>query len=564
MLWFLLACQPGGVLAEQPPAPAPPEEPAPVPLELTVDSPAHLSFVGERAVVTGQVTRPDAWVWVEGRRASVGGDGRFHVEIDVDALQRVIDSEASAPDQPHLQERRTVIAGHDPAETWPGAVSMRFTNTGVDHLAEVVGDLVTDLDLAGQLAAVLPDLAIGGFTATALGIDHWPAVTTMTSTTDGIELLVEVPEVVLRYDVVSGTVLGDGIVEIGVERISLGATLDPVIDTNGVLALAITDATIDLADPILTLGGLTVPALESLAGTVVTGLGDLLEGLIDGLIGGIGQISLFGPIAFEADLFGTPLSLSVDRLGSDNQGVAALIGVDLGIPATTGIAVPTADQAGFRSDLAVALHEGVFQPLLQSDLLDLLQQDLELDGIFGDILGLPIKNLPGGDAVPEDHTGWCLGVSLGEGSLVRLRDGIDPMATVVLPEVVVDIGVDVPGDNCMHWLDATLAVEADLGITSGTALGLGLRVVDGSVDYYATDESWDEREVVEGLGGLLDTATSLLGATFELDLLDLIGGLGDTGALGDVSPRILDSQPIVTEAGESVEGLKLLTVSVWD
>jgi hypothetical protein len=529
-----------------------------------VDEPVHLGFVGERAVVRGHVNDPAAWVWVEGRRASVGGDGSFYVEVDVNGLQRVIDIEASAPEREHLHERRTVIAGHDPADTWPGAVTLRFTNTGVDHLAEVVGELITDLDLAGQLAAVLPDLAIGGFSATPLGIEHWPAVTTMTSTTEGIELLVEVPEVVLRYDIVSGTFLGDGVVEIGVERITLGATLDPVVDASGMLALGLNDATIELADPILTLGGLTVPALEGLAGTVVSGLAGVLEGLIDGLVSSFGQIPLFGPIAFEADLFGTPLALSVDGLAADEQGVAAVVGVDLGLPPATVVAVPTEDQAGFRADLAVALHEGVFQPLLNSDLLDLLQQDLELDGLFGDVLGLPIKALPGGDAVPDDHTGWCLSVGVGEGAVVRLRDGLSPMATVVVPELVLDIGVDVPGDNCMHWLDATLQLEADLGVTSGTALGLDLRVVDGQVDYYATDEDWSEREVIDGLGGLLDTATSLLGSSFELDLLDLVGGLGDTGALGDVAPRLLDSEPVITDAGDDVAGLKLLTVSIWD
>lgn len=565
MLWFLLACQPGGELATFATEPPPPVETTPpAPLELVVESPSHLAFVGERAVVTGHVNDPEAWVWVEGRRASVGGDGSFHVEIPVDGLQRVLDIEASAPDRAHLWERRTVLAGSDPADTWPGAVTMRFTPTGIDHLAEVVGQLVTDLDLAGQIAAVLPELQIGGFSAVPLGIDHWPAITTMEATTEGVLLLVEVPNVVLSYDIVSGTLLGDGTVEIGVERITLGATLDPVIGTDGVLALAITDTTLDLADPILTFGGITVPALEGLAGTVVTGLGDLLEGLIDGLIGGIGSIPLFGPIAFEADLFGTPLALSVDRLASDDQGVAAVVGVDLGIPSTGSIAVPTADAAGFRSDLGIAIHEGVFQPLLDSDLLALLEQDIELDGLFGNVLGLPIENLPGGDGVPADASGWCLGVGVGEGAHVRLRDGIDPMATVVVPELVLEIGVDIPGDNCSPWLDATLQVEADLGVTSGTALGLDLRIVDGHIDRYATTEPWEHREVVDGLGTLLDAATTLLGGTFALDLMDLLGGLGTIGALGDVAPRILDSTPVTTEAGAEVEGLKLLTVSIWD
>jgi len=568
MLLFLLACQ-SGVLTEfappPPPEPDPPEPELPA-LELTITSPEALSFVGDRVAVRGHVNRPDAWVWVEGRRASVGNDGNFYVELDLDDHLRIIDIEASAPEQPHFHERRTVIAGDDPADTWPGAVSLRFTPTGTDHLAELVEGLVVDLDLAGQLADVLPELAIGGFEATPLGIDHWPLVTTIEPTRDGLVLDVQVPNVVLSYDVVTGTFLGDGVVEIGIERITLGATLDPVVDANGMLALAITDTTIDLDDPILTLGGLTIPALENFVGTVVDGLGGVIEGFIDGVLAGFGQVGLFGPIAFESDLFGTPIALSVDRLATDNQGVAALLGVDLGtVPATTGLAVPTAAEAGLQADLAVAVHEGLFQPLLESDLLSLLEQDIELSGLFGEVLGLPISNLPGGDGVPDDPEGWCMGIELGEGGLVRLGDGLDPMATIVLPQVVLDIGVSVPGDSCSHWLDATLAVEADLAVTSGTALGFDLRVVDGTVDYYATDDDdWTEREVVEGLGGLIDTVMGLLGGTLQLDLLDLLGGAGGLDALGDVQLRLLDQNPVITQRGDEVAGLKVLTVSIWD
>ena len=566
MILYLLACT-SGVLTEFAPAPPPVTTPEPElpPLELSITSPEALSFVGDRVAVRGQVNRPDAWVWVEGRRASVGNDGNFYVEIDVPGHLRIIDIEASAPEQPHLQERRTVLGGTDPADTWPGAVTMRFTPTGVDHLAEVIEGLVVELDLAGQLAGALPDLELGGFRATPLGISHWPVSADMTSSTNGLELTVEVPEVVLSYDIVTGTFLGDGRVELGIERITLGATLDPVIDGSGVLALAISDTTIDLDDPIIRLGGLTVPALENLAGTAVGGLGDLLEGLLDGLVGGLGQVDLFGPIAFESDLFGTPIALSVDRLASDDQGIAALLGVDLGTgPTGTRLAVPTADQAGFQADLAVAIHEGLFQPLLQSDLLALLEQDLRLDGLFGEIIGLPITNLPGGDDVPDDRTGWCMAIEVGDASLVRLADGLDPMATVVLPEVVLDIGVSVPGDSCMHWLDATIAMEADLAVTSGTALGFDLRIVDGTVDHYATTDDWDEREVIDGLGTLIDAATSLLGSSLQLDLLDLLGGLGELDALGEVQPRLVDQQPVVTQRGEVVPGLKILSVSIWD
>ena len=562
MLFFLAACAPSGLLGTIPPdAPTDPEPVAPLSLEVT--SPAAFAFVGDAVEVTGRVNHPDAIVWVEGHRVNVGSAGAFRVTVPVDRWQRHLDIEASHPTA-HLRERRPVLSGVDPMTAWPGAMTLRFTPTGVDHLAELVEGQIVALDIAGQLTSNLPSIEVGGFSATPIGIDHYPITASMVAGDDGLSLTITAPKVELIYAITSGTFLGDGDVVLGFDAITLGGALHPTIDAAGVLGLELTDTTVDLGEPILTLGGIGSPALESLIGGAVGSIAGFLEGTLDTLVGGIGRIDLFGPIGFELDLLGTPIAISVDRLDTDAEGVAAVVGVDLGTGTNTALRVPTADEAGVRADLAVAIHEGLFQPLLQSELLDLLDLDLELSGILGEVLGLPIRALPGGDALPDDVSGFCLGLDVGPTRVVRLADGIAPLATIVLPELLVDIGVNRPTSTCEDWLDVSLAVEADLAVTRGTVLGIDLRVVDGLVVAYATDDAWTEQDVVVGLGDLIAVATSLIGGSLEIDLADLIGGLPEDSVLGDLNPRILDSVPATNEAGEAVPGLRVMTLSLWD
>ena len=77
----LLSCQGQGVFEQVPPE-----------LTLAVEQPAYGDFVGDGpVVVSGTVSSPDAWVWVEGRRANVGSDGRFQVELPVLGAYRILD-----------------------------------------------------------------------------------------------------------------------------------------------------------------------------------------------------------------------------------------------------------------------------------------------------------------------------------------------------------------------------------------------------------------------------------------------------------------------------------------
>jgi hypothetical protein len=565
LLLTLLACQNSGTVfvADALTETTPPTTPEP--LALTVDEPAAFAFIGDGEVtVSGRVSDPSAIVWVEGHRVTVGTGGAFLVTVPVEGYQRHIDIEASNPTA-HLRERRPVLSGDDPLAAWPGAVTLRFTPLGVEHLAELVEAQIVTLDLAGQLEAILPDLAVAGFSATPIGLDTWPASAVMTPGPDGLDLTVTVPRVVLTYAIVSGTFLGDGDVALGFDPITIGATVQPLIDASGVLTLQVTDTDISLGQPVITLGGASSPALENLLGGAIGGITGFLEGALDGLLVGIGSLELFGPIAFDFDLFGTPIALSVDRLATDDDGVAGVLGVDLGVGGGGVLRVPTAEEAGERADLAVALHEGIFQPLLQSEILDLLEQDIVLDGLVGELLGAPIVALPGGDEAPEDRTGWCLALGVGDGRVARLADeGLTPMATLVLPEVFVNIGVNRPGVACEPWLDVSLAIEADLSVRTGTVLGIDLRIVDGVVLNYATPDDWEEQEVIEGLGALIGAATTLLGASLEIDLAEILGDLSSNPLLGDVNLRLLDSVPAETEAGEPIAGLKVISLSIWD
>jgi len=568
LLPLLLACQSSGTVLTVPgDEPGPPVPPA-IDLSLTVDEPVAMAFAGDEVVVSGRVNDPEAVVWVEGYRAVVGSAGAFQVTVPVpnhgSDLQRTLDIEAVNPSK-QLRERIPVLSGSDPLANWPGALTLRFTPTGVDHLAEIVEDAAIDLDLFGQLEALLPDLVVGSFSATPLGLTHWPVDATMESGTEGLDLQITVRKLQIAYQVQTGTFLGDGDVELGFDTLTLGAVVEPSIDASGIFALAVTDTTLVLADPEITIGGAGSPALEALLDGALGGVIGTIEGLVDGLVSSFGRIEIFGPIGTELDLLGTPIELSIDRLATDDDGIAAVLGIDLGTGTESVIRVPTADEAGFRADLAVAVHEGLFQPLLQSDLLDLLDQDLELGGILGDILGGPIKALPGGDDVPDDIEGWCLALSLGDGRTVRMRDGTAPMATIVLPEVFVDVGITTADEDCADWLDLTLALEADLNVTEGTNLALGLRVVDGHVTQYATTDAWAEQEVVEGLGGLLTALTSLLGGSLSFDLTELFGGLDtSTLPLGDLQLRITGNEQALNTDGDPIEGLRLITLSLWD
>jgi hypothetical protein len=392
----------------------------------------------------------------------------------------------------------------------------------------------------------------------------------------GIELTIRVEEAWLGFDIDSD-LTGPLPLDVGLDHIELGATAGVALDEQGQLVLSVSDTRVDLSTPHLSIAGIEATFLSGLGQGLADVLAAALEGVLDGLAGPLlGDLGLGSLASFEVDMLGTPLTIELGDVATDLDGIGAVLGVGLGtVPADpTGVTLPTAAQAGPRADLAVTVHEGLFQLLLESDLLALLEQDLELNGLLGEVIGLPVTALPGGHLAPADRTGWCLSVVPGEARAARLQDGTRPLAKLLLPDLILDVGVSTPAARCAPWLEASLELELMLELTGGTALGLDLQVRDGTVLAYTPEGDWPEAEIVDGLGGLLDASIGLLGGAFELDLADLLGGgiLGTTTGtgtgtglpLGELAPRILDNEPVLDEHGVPVPGLYVLTLSLWD
>lgn len=537
------------------------------PLVLVVDEPLYGTFVGDRATVSGSVSDPSATVWIEGYRARVGTNGTFRVEVPVTGDFRVIDIEATRPPMPsagdsgdapgeHLRERRPVFSGADPMIGWTGGIGLRLTPVALDHVAELVQTEVDALDLAGQIDALLPSLALGGLAFVPAGTTMRPAEVSLVSGPDGLALTITLHALEVALDVTTEQ-FGTTPVVLGLDTITLGIGVDLSLDADGNLLVAVTDPILAFGDPVVKIGAIEPTFLEGW----VAGLTDGIAGLLEGALGlGVGLIDdLVIPFAgFETDALGFPLVLSLADAHTDTDGVGLLLGMDLGTPATAPLVVPSRIDAGPQADLALSVHEGLMQGLLGSDLLSLLDLDLELPGFLGEVVALPIAALPGGEQLPGERTGMCLSLVPGEARVARLKPELAPLAVLTLPDVSVTVGVSTATATCAPWIEASLAVQA-LFDAEGTTLAARFAVVDGAVLAYGAEGAFDEDEIVAGLGGLVDVATSLLGTSFAIDLSTLFGGAGDTDLpLGALAPRMLDATAGSTP-GEVVVGL-----SLWD
>ena len=514
-----------------------------------MDAPVYGQFAGDGPVqVRGQVTDPGAKVWVEGREVVVGSDGTFHVELPVGGPYRIVDVEAANP-KSHLRERLPVFSGRDPMETWPGGLSVRFTPRGLSHIGDTLGATLDDLQVFEGIASGI------GATAT-----HDPIDVTLLSDPTGIALVGTVRDLVFALDI---DLFGLGDLRVGFETLALGATLLPEVDPQGYIVLSVTDTTVVVGDPILELGALDPQIIEDLLGGLTGGLSSLLDGVLDGVLGATG-IPLGGPFDIETDLLGTPVSMRLDDLFTDEDGLAVLLGLDLGDaeqPVTV-VAAPSWIGVG-PSDLTLGVHEGLMQALLTSDLLDLLDQDLALEGVLGTVLGVTIEGLPGGYMAPE-NTGWCLKVDPGSARVARLQSGTDPLATLYLPDLSFDIGVNTATASCSPWLEASVALEVGFALRNGSELELELAVTEGVVHHYASTGNWTEEEVIASLGGLLEGLLGLVGGQLDVDLNDLLGGTLGGGLLGESSLNLLDAQPLDDERGQPIEGLYGWSFRLWE
>ncbi len=527
------------------------------PLALTITSPAYGTFAGDSPTVTvsGHTTRPDGYVWVEGSRVNVGPEGNFSVELPVDGDWRTVDIEASAQlagVTTHLRERIPVFAGHDPMESWTGGVGVRATPELLAGLGEIVEDTIDALGWEDLILGLIPAFDSSAFSLAPVSVTHAPIDVDLLPADGSVALNLTIPDFELTVDLESADLGLYLPVTIGYDRIEIGASLVPSIE-DGSIALALTTGAVDLGTPIIQLGGIDPVFLEGLLGGVDDWLSGLGELLVDLLLGFIPAISL-PPLETSLDLFGMQLTTSVDDFGADTRGIYAALGIGFGakVPAPGTITIPEP----LDGDVAVTLHEGLFQQLLASDLLALLEQDLVIGEPFSGALSLPLMGLPGGNELPA-ATGWCLDIGLGEARLARVKPGTDAVAKLYLPDVDVAFAYNDATHACEPWLTANLAMELDV-VADGTVLGFDLHVPDGAVLFYGASVPVDEDEVVATLGGSLSALLGLLGGTLDIDLADLLGGTtGGTSLLGDLSPRIVGSEALPDADGVVVLDLEI-------
>jgi hypothetical protein len=529
-------------------------------LTLELTSPRYGDFLGDAdAVVEGKVSPVGAVVLVEGLEVDASNHGAFVVAVPVDHPYRIVDVEAFYGDQASRQ-RVPVFSGHDPAETWPDGVSARLLPAGLDALGVQLGALIDETGWAESISAAMPTYEGEFLSLTTTGVTHEPTVVVLSATEGGIDVGIDLLQLDLAYEVVVDvygyTYSTD--ISFGYGLISITALATPWLDDDGVVWITLGETTIAIDEPDAELGDLegwvVEWILELLNEYVTEPLGELL---LDWLLSEYGTLELGGPFSFEQDLMGTLVAAELLSLAGDEQGLALGLGVAIDqeladiapdLPVPSAAHVPDAQAA-------IGLHEGLLDLMIGDTLLGMLDQGMDLGGYAGDMIGGFMENLPGGEDIPEGD-GWCFSIAPGEAYVVRMHEGIEPLAVLYLPDLQVEVEV-MQGSRCEDWLEASLAVELGLEVTDeGSVIGVDLEVVEGAVLDYAAEPGWDEAEVVEGLGGFIEGIVGLLGGSIEIDLNELLGGSTDLlGGSFALEPRVVDSVVLTDDEGAWTEGL---------
>jgi len=519
-------------------------------LELTVDEPRSGAFTGgDTVLVAGSINDPEAELWVEGEPIGVDRRGRFEAEVPIDGAWRILDVVALNP-RSESKERIPVFSGSDPMEAWPGGTTMRLTTAGLADLGDLVG---ASLDATGWQAG-LETLIPGS------RVESAPIEMALVPTAGGVDMQLLFAELRWSFDV-ELPLFGTTPITVAFSELSISALASPEVDDDGVLWLAIADTSFVLDAPDIDVGALDLALVDeatALALGLVADLGLWLAELLlaDGVaIGALGDT--------EIDLLGTTVSMGLAELLTDVDGLG--LGLDMVIEdidaAPDGVPVPDAvDDA----DLVLGIHEGLFQLVLTSDLVDLLDQDMRLSGFLADILTLPLLGLPGGSALPTEATEWCLYIDPGDARAVRMHEGLDPIATFYLPDLDFDVRYSTIDSICEPWIHLSMALEADIRLEEGDLLTFDLSVVEGVVYHYMTPVPWEEEEVIDGLGDLLEATLGLLGGSLEVDLSELAGTETNSDELGALSLEVISSTPLTRGGKPTVDGLYSWALSLWE
>lgn len=543
-------------------------------LELTVTSPEYGVFLDqEQALVTGTLFPSPASLMIDDEPVEFDHEtGEFSISLPVDGAYRMIDVEASFADQ-YQRVRVPVFSGNPPMDTWPGGATGRLLPRGLEKLGEGVGQMIDDMGWADQIAAALPQISTTYFELNPVGVTHNPTVVELTPAEEGINAAVSITDLKIEYEIVVDWLSWTDTLSMGWGEVAIGALAIPALDSDGIITLSLTDARLDLNDVDFQIafleGWLLEWVVDALDGYVVEPLSELL---LTTLLDQLGVIEVGGPFAFDTDLMGLSVSARLNDLYGDLEGIGLGLGLGLGEPASEDpLDIPTPDTTtpyAENADAAFALHEGLFQLLLDDMVMGYLKQDLQLGSPYGDLIGAGIVALPGGDEAP-DGDGWCLSIDPHSAYVVRMQEQVAPLAVLYMPDFQVDAGV-LQNGVCTDWLSTSLAVQLGINVENGSELGFSMQVDEGAVLAYGASE-YDEDAVVDGLStwfeGMVPMLLSLVGGGLDLDLNSLLSGLGGgglDGILGDTNIQVLGSTRLYDANGEWPEGLYALSIQLWE
>ncbi|MFN7147415.1 MAG: hypothetical protein ACK4YP_26855, partial [Myxococcota bacterium] len=320
--------------------------------------------------------------------------------------------------------------------------------------------------------------------------------------------------------------------------IAVGAHAAPWIDADGMLGLTLSDAIVEIGDFGMSVEGWDIPEwiTDLLFDPIASLVSSLGEGIGDLLLDQMGEIEVGGPFAFDLDLLGTRLAAQLVEVDAGGDGVS--LGATVGYGEDAADSMPdvatlaSVTPAGLTSQLGAAVHEGMFNVLLDETLAGFLDIDLTLEGEYGELLGSGIAALPGGSDLPDEANGYCLGLHVGDARVIRMVEGEGlPLARAYLPDVQVDIDY-VNGGSCEDWLEASVFAVIDLTL-DGSEVSADFDVRDVAVLSYGA-EDYDREAVETQLGAVVESLAGLLGGQLSFDLGDALGDLGGFGFTPEV------------------------------
>jgi hypothetical protein len=516
--------------------------PTPEPLTLTVTSPTYGAFLGDGPIaVSGVVTPASAFVQVNGTTVYPDADGNFAAELPFDDRAVVVDVTAASQGE-SARQLVPVFDKSDPRLTDPGAIGGLLTATGLDALEPTVAAAVDAIGWEDQLFSALPAIDTDYLDLTPLSLTSTGTTADLAPGFDSIAVSVILHDVTLTTEVnVADAYTFDLALSLG--EVQFGAHATPWLDDDGMLGLTLSDAIVDMGDVGMSVDDWEIPSWLSdlLLDPVASLIADLGAGLGDLLLDQVGDLTLGGPFAFDFDLLGTRLAAQLVDVDANSDGVA--LGATVAYDADAADEMPdvaplrATTPSGLAYQLGAAVHEGMFNVLLDQSLAGFLDFDLTLDGEYGELLGGGIRALDGGNEMPEEASGFCLGLHVGDARVIRMVEGTGtPLARAYLPDVRVDIDT-VQGGDCVDWIDANVYAVVDLNL-DGTTVNADFDVHQVELLAYGA-EQYDRAGVESQLGAVVEGLAGLLAGQLSFDLGDAI----DVGGLS-LSPTIVSVEPL--------------------